>query len=205
MRFRSIVRQSAAVALVAVAAAGSLAAQTTYTWLGTEATQSPRLIRNGTPSNWQLAPKAFPGTFGSGTFLFTTFTYTNASAQARPFFVDMIGVSGDLTLANVFFAAYLNSFNPADLAQNYLGDAGRSCVVELCVGTDGDFSVLLGANQTLVLNVHRINSGNAAGGSFTFSAGFNDPNVVPEPSTYALMATGLAGLGAIARRRRMRA
>jgi len=37
-----------------------------------------------------------------------------------------------------------------------------------------------------------------------FEANFNtmDQNVVPEPSTYVLMATGLMGLGAVARRRR---
>jgi hypothetical protein len=38
------------------------------------------------------------------------------------------------------------------------------------------------------------------GGPVTF--GLINQNVVPEPTTYALMVTGLAGLGAIARRRR---
>ena len=41
-----------------------------------------------------------------------------------------------------------------------------------------------------------------SGGDLRFEMAFNQSAVIPEPSTYALMATGLVGLAGIARRRR---
>jgi hypothetical protein len=157
--------------------------------------------RNGIASNHLNAPKAYPGNIGAGTHLFRTFSFVNTSAQSQAFFFDMIDGGPQGTGGEVFFVAYLNAFNPLNLSQNYLGDAGSSCVVLGC-SLAGDFSVLVGGNQTVVLNVHRVPTGTAAGGTFTFNAGFGPATVVPEPSTYALLATGLAGLATVARRRR---
>jgi hypothetical protein len=49
-----------------------------------------------------------------------------------------------------------------------------------------------------------VNAGVAPVGPVSFSANFN-ATVIPEPSTYALLATGIAALGAVARRRRQQA
>jgi hypothetical protein len=54
----------------------------------------------------------------------------------------------------------------------------------------------------LAIEIDRGNSNDAVAFDYFELAG---QNVVPEPSTYALLATGLAGLGAVARRRRTRA
>lgn len=197
----SRIRRFAAAAFVAVACAAPAAAQITFTWTGNEATMNPRIVRDGNPSSHLNPPKAFPGLTSSGDFLYRVFAFTNGSAVARPFYVDAIAGEGDILQRNIFIVAYRGAFNPSNLAENYLGDAGVSCNTLLC-GSGGDFSILLGAGETVVLNLHRVNSGTAPGGSFTFSAGFDAPSVVPEPSTYALTAAGLAGLGVIARRRR---
>jgi hypothetical protein len=198
----SALRRATVVAVTTLLAAATAGAQTTYTWLGTEGTQSPRVNRNGIASNHLNAPKAYPGNIGTGTHLFRTFSFVNTSAQSQAFFVDMIDGGPTGTGAEVFFVAYLNVFNPLNLSQNYLGDAGSSCVILACFPGAADFSVLVGGNQTVVLNVHRVPTGTAAGGTFTFNAGFGPATVVPEPSTYALLATGLAGLATVARRRR---
>jgi hypothetical protein len=194
-------RRATVVAVTTLLAAATAGAQTTYTWLGIEPTQSPRVNRNGVASSHLNAPKAYPGNLGAGTHLFRTFSFVNASAQSQAFFVDMIDGGAIGTGGEVFFVAYLNVFNPLNLSQNYLGDAGSSCVILGC-SLAGDFSVLVGGNQTVVLNVHRVPTGTAAGGTFTFNTSFGPATVVPEPSTYALLATGLAGLAAVARRRR---
>ncbi len=59
-----------------------------------------------------------------------------------------------------------------------------------------------GAVSTLVFDVRSNNTvGNGDSGSFTLSA---NVEVIPEPSTYALLAAGLGGVGLVARRRRVR-
>ena len=58
------------------------------------------------------------------------------------------------------------------------------------------------AGQTAAQVFNQINSGGTP--TVTFSANFN-ATVIPEPSTYALLATGISALGLVARRRRQQA
>ena len=82
-----------------------------------------------------------------------------------------------------------------------------------CNGTGSTFD--LGSVQVLGWDVGQGNDGNPdarVGFADNISVGFGDTsttwnfeadmNVIPEPSTYALMATGLAGLAGVVRRRR---
>jgi hypothetical protein len=198
-------------ALLIGVVAASASAQTTYTWTGTEAVQTLRVLRDGTPSSHLAAPKAFPGTAGSGTYGFANFSFTNTTAFTNAFLVDVLGAAGgDAAQVNTFFVAYAGSFNPANIAQNYLGDSGSSCngpfVATVSCSNGANpiaFSVNVAAGQTVVLNLSRVSNTNTANTTVTFNARFQNPTVVvPEPSTYALMATGLIGLVGIARRRR---
>jgi hypothetical protein len=62
------------------------------------------------------------------------------------------------------------------------------------------FDAFVAANPTAQIGLGATLT-NAQGGPEAFSIGVGPSTVVPEPSTYLLMAVGLAGLGAVARRR----
>ena len=83
-------------------------------------TQSDRLGRDGLPSGCE--GKTCPGGGFAGTKYYKTYTFRNDAGVSACFTVTInadLGGAGDIESA-----AYLNSYNPADLCQNYVGDSG---------------------------------------------------------------------------------
>ena len=64
-------------------------------------------------------PKTWPGTF-AGSFHFDEYSFTNTSPADACVTVELQSPS------NILATAYLNSFDPANITMNYLGDAGNS-------------------------------------------------------------------------------
>jgi hypothetical protein len=152
-----------------------------------------RLTRDGVPSDWS-ASKAFPGVISPTTvFHYTTFV---VPVTNTPF----IQISVDDPDTVVFAAAYLDNFNPPNFSTNYLGDAGSSGNQ---FGNPGFFQVVVPVGHDLVLVVEETTAPNGGlGHPFDvlvegfIDAEFTDPTAaVPEPSTWAMMLLGFAGLG----------
>jgi hypothetical protein len=83
-------------------------------------TQSDRLGRDGQPSG--CGGKGCPGGGFAGTKYYKTYSFRNEGGAPACFTVTInaaLGGPGDIESA-----AYLNSYNPANLCQNYLGDSG---------------------------------------------------------------------------------
>jgi hypothetical protein len=167
---------------------------TAYTWTGGEPTMDARLFRNGVPSDWE-DPKDFPGTF-AGTFSYVTFEFANPSGDANPFFVDIL----QSTTTNSFFSVYLNGFDPTNLAQGYLGDAGSSFNIPPL--GEQSFSVLVPGGQTaFVMLSTALSDLTFAGETVMFRTTYRD---VPEPAGAMLLGVGLAAVSVMRRRRATR-
>ena len=177
-----------ALALLSLASS-SAQAQTTFTFTGTEAIESQRLFRSNTPSTF-AAPKAFPGTFNEAD-RFQTFTFANPLAVNSVFTVNVTAPD-----YNTFYSVYDSFFNPANLAQNYLGDAG--------VSGNTAFSILATPNENLILVLNTA-GGTGVRSTSTFTTSFTTAPV-PEASTTVslglLLALGMGGMVVAAKRKK---
>jgi len=124
-------------------------------------TMSPRLFRNGSPPNGNCTtPYPFPGTSGTGPYYYDVHTYTNTTGltQCGTFTLS----TTDLTNANIQFAIYNNTFNPASLATNYLADpdasSGTPAVTLSC-------NLTVAAGQTIQIIVFSANVNTTAAGT----------------------------------------
>jgi hypothetical protein len=121
-------------------------------------TQFGRIARDGDASTWG-SDKPFPGVTGAP-----------AERGYEVFIVDsgifpFLQISLDDPAAGLFVAAYLNSYNPVNVAPNYgldvnyLGDPGSSQPF----GNPSFFQIQVALHSQIVLPVNEINPGAGAG------------------------------------------
>jgi len=142
---------------------------------GSDPTETDRMFRDGIASLC-AAPKVCPGVLGDGLPRhYDSYTFTNTTGATQCVTIDADAMT--CTGANfIFLQAYLGSFNPADLCENYLADIGGS------PNPVGSFSFDLDDGQTVVIVVNEVDpDAGCVGYSFTVS-GICGGGVTPTPS-----------------------
>jgi Subtilase family len=140
-----------------------------------------RHFRDGVASSCGVA-KPFPGTTQPGTRQFDAYTFmTNPSNPASCVTVTLSGA----TAINLFSAAYSGNFNPADLSQNYLADAGASAASRTY-----SFNIPAG-QQAFTIVVTDVPPGPPSGASYTLNvtgARIGSCSTAPTTTTISTLA-----------------
>jgi hypothetical protein len=111
-------------------------------------TQADRLGRDGQPSG--CGGKACPGGGFPGTKRFQTYNFTNSAAAPACFIVTINAATGGA--GDIESAAYLNSYDPTNLCQNYLGDSGVVGLGTTVGSASYSFTVPAQSNFVVVVN-----------------------------------------------------
>jgi hypothetical protein len=120
------------------------------TLTASDLTQADRLGRDGQPSG--CGGKGCPGGGFPGTKFFKTYNFTNSAAAPACFTVTINAATGVPGVGDIESAAYLNSYNPANLCQNYLGDSGVVGLGTTVGSASYSFTVPAQSNFVVVVN-----------------------------------------------------
>jgi hypothetical protein len=118
------------------------------TLTGTSPTQTGRNNRNGVASNCDMPPKVYPGLTDASVRYVNTYNFTNDTINRQCVVVTLARLDG--MLGGLFAQTYLDIFDPANLATNYLADLGLSPVGR--APKSYSFNVEPGQNYVIVVN-----------------------------------------------------
>jgi hypothetical protein len=160
------------------AASAAILASGTISINGTETILGPNRVFRNTVASVAGTAKPFPGTVPcGGNCGFRTVSVPTGGGTVTVTVTDV--TSG----VNLFYVGYLNTFNPAALNANYLGDPGNSVL-----GNTVTFSVDVPAGGTFVLVFQNDTAGGTGTVSFTIT-GTPPTTSVPAISGFGLFAT----------------
>jgi hypothetical protein len=111
-------------------------------------TQADRLGRDGQPSG--CGGKECPGGGFPGTKRYQTYSFTNSGTAPACFTVTINAATGGA--GDIESAAYLNSYDPTNLCQNYLGDSGVVGLGTTLGSASYSFTVPAQSNFVVVVN-----------------------------------------------------
>lgn len=129
----------------------------------TAPTQNARLFRDGI-INTCAVPKT-PVAPVAGTYFYQSHTVTNPQAVPVCATISLFA-QGSPSNSNLMVAAYNGSFNPANIHQNYAGDAGLSSGIPAAVTT---FTTTIPANASLVVVVHETSTVHSGAGTYVIT------------------------------------
>lgn len=127
--------------------------------LSTDPTETTRLFRDAVPSICGTA-KAYPTPAFSGNYHYKSYTIQNTLATTNCVTVNL--TNPDPT-NQVHLVAYSGTFNPANIALNYMGDSGTSSVG----GTVATMSITMPANSTMVIVANEATANSTFTGDYT--------------------------------------
>ena len=152
-----------------------------------DATQSNRVTRNGVPSDCN--GKAFPGLNDGAPQIrrFDQYNFTNTNATPACIQVTFTG-----TISGLHSVAYLNSFDPANVQTNYVGDLG----IIYAANTTATYSFTVPAMTNFVVVVNETVT-NGQANTYTLTVGSTTaPPPTPTVGQVLISEFRLAGAGA---------
>jgi hypothetical protein len=131
-----------------------------------------RIFRDAIPSSC-AAPKAFPGTFGTGPYYFDTYQLINATGSTQCVTMSIVAP------VQAHLMVYNGSFDPNAFGTNYLADSGSSSVS----GAQQGLTVSVASGQTVVVVVQDPTA-SRTGNTYTLGYDFLTPGCGPAFNLY---------------------